>query len=66
MKAYLDTTVVILLLFGQQRHPDRYAEAAAFFEVVDAGRLQAVVSIYTLQELCAFCYGNFPLSSRHA
>jgi len=61
VKVYLDTTAVILFLFGQQRHPDRYAEIAALFDALDAGRLEAVVSIYALQELCAFCYGNFPV-----
>ncbi len=61
MKVYLDTTAIILFLFGQQRHPDRYAELAALFDALDAGRLQAVVSIYALQELCTFCYGNFPV-----
>ncbi len=61
MKAYLDTTVLTLLLFGQSHHPQRYAEVRAFFEALDAGRLQAVVSIYALQELCAYCYANFPV-----
>ena len=61
MKVYLDTTTVILFIFGQQRHPDRYVEIAALFDALDTGRLQAVVSIYALQELCAFCYGNFPV-----
>ena len=61
MKVYLDTTAIIIFLFGQQRYPDRYAEMAALFDALDAGRLQAVISIYALQELCAFCYGNFPV-----
>ena len=60
MKVYLDTTALTLLLFGQSRHPQRYAEVKALFEAVDAGHLQAVVSIYALQELCAYCYANFP------
>jgi predicted nucleic acid-binding protein len=64
MKAYLDTTVLTLLLFGQSHQPQRHAEVTAFFEALDAGRLQAVVSIYALQELCTYCYANFP--SEHA
>jgi predicted nucleic acid-binding protein len=64
MKAYLDTTVLTLLLFGQSHYPQRHAEVTAFFEALDAGRLQAVVSIYALQELCTYCYANFP--SEHA
>ena len=64
MKAYLDTTALTLLLFGQSHHPQRYGEVKALFAALDAGRLQAVVSIYALQELCAYCYANFP--SEHA
>ena len=60
MKVYLDTTVITLLLFGARTHPDRHSEVIDFFATLDAGSLQAVVSIYALQELCAFCYGNFP------
>jgi len=60
MKVYLDTTVITLFLFGQQRHPERYAEVRPLFEALDAGRLQAVVSIYALQELTSFCYATFP------
>lgn len=60
MKVYLDTTVLTLFLFGQSRHPQRYAEVKTFFEALDAGDLQAVVSLYALQELCAYCYANFP------
>lgn len=32
----------------------------ALFEALDAGRLHAVVSMYALQELCTYCYANFP------
>jgi len=60
MKAYLDTTVVTLFLFGQQRHPERYAEVKLLFDALDTGRLQAVVSIYALQELTSYCYATFP------
>jgi len=60
MKVYLDTTVITLLLFGTKTHPERHSEVTDFFTRLDAGGLQAVVSIYALQELCAFCYGNFP------
>lgn len=59
MKVYLDTTVITLLLFGQTSQPERHAEVIRFFEALDAGRLQAVLSIYALQELCAFCFDNF-------
>ena len=60
MKAYLDTTVITLLLFGAKTQPDRHRDVVDFFAVLDGGKLQAFVSIYALQELCAFCYNNFP------
>jgi len=60
MKVYLDTTVIILLLFGEKSQPERHAEVIQLFAALDANRLQAVVSLYALQELCAFCFDNFP------
>lgn len=60
MKVYLDTTVITLLLFGARTDLDRYREVTEFFAELDRGSGQAVVSIYALQELCTFCYGNFP------
>ena len=59
-KVYLDTTVITWLMFGAKTDPDRHGEVVDFFAALDAGRLRAFVSIYTLQELCAFCYDNFP------
>lgn len=59
MKVYLDTTIITLLLFGQDRHPERHTEVMRLFDAIDAGHVQAVVSIYALQELCSFCYANF-------
>lgn len=59
MKVYLDTTVITLLLFGAQTDTSRHREVTDFFVELDKGSVQAVVSIYALQELCAFCYGNF-------
>ena len=59
MKAYLDTTIITLLLFGQRHHPAHYAEVEALFVAIDKGQLQAVVSLYALQELCAYCYMYF-------
>ena len=60
MKVYLDTTVITLLMFGARTNPDRHGEVVDFFAALDAGRMRAFVSIYALQELCAFCYDNFP------
>jgi len=60
MKVYLDTTIITLLLFGQKRNPERFAEVKQLFDAIDDGQVAAVISIYALQELCSFCYANFP------
>lgn len=60
MKVYLDTTIITILLFEQTLQSARYGEVKQLFAQLDAGRLQAVVSLYALQELCAYCYSNFP------
>jgi predicted nucleic acid-binding protein len=60
MRVYLDTTVITILLFERNNPSSRYAETVRLFDVLDANRFEAVVSLYALQELCAFCYGNFP------
>ncbi len=60
MKVYLDTTILTVYLFGQQLHPDRYADTVMFFAKLSSGNVEAVVSIYALQELCSYCYNTFP------
>ncbi|MBX7235150.1 MAG: PIN domain-containing protein [Caldilineales bacterium] len=60
MKVYLDTSVIVLSLFGAKGDPDRIAEVAGLFQAIDDGHLQATISLYGLQELCVFCYDNFP------
>jgi predicted nucleic acid-binding protein len=45
--------------FGQQLHPDRHAHTGALFEAIDAGKVEAIVSLYALQELCSYCYNTF-------
>lgn len=60
MKVYLDTTIITLLLFGQKRNPERFEEVRQLFDAIDNGQVAAVISIYALQELCSFCYANFP------
>jgi predicted nucleic acid-binding protein len=60
MKIYLDTTILTVYLFGQQLHSARHVDAVALFATVDAGLVEAVVSLYALQELCSYCYNTFP------
>lgn len=61
MKVYLDTTILTVFLFGQQHHPDRHEECKQLFAAIEEGQLEAVVSLYAIQELCSFCYNSFPL-----
>ncbi len=62
MKAYLDTTVIQVLLFSEHTEKDRerLPETQALFEAVDRGQLDAVISFYALQEVYAFCRNTFP------
>ena len=62
MKAYLDTSVIHVLLFGEytERDRERFPETRALFEAIDQRRLDAIVSFYALQEIYAFCRTTFP------
>lgn len=59
-RVYLETTVVAIWLFGALREPARYQAVARLFRLIDQGKIQGVVSFYTLQEIYAFCEDNFP------
>jgi predicted nucleic acid-binding protein len=54
-RIYLDASVVNVRLFGQEKEAERYAHVLRLFEAIDEGEVVAVVSIYTLQEICIFC-----------
>ncbi|MBL7065727.1 MAG: PIN domain-containing protein [Anaerolineae bacterium] len=54
-RVYLDASVVIVRLFGQEREAKRYAYILRLFEAIDEDRIAAIISIYTLQEICLFC-----------
>ncbi|GEM_PF-7002206 len=62
MRVYLETSVVVVWLFGAEREPERRPATEALFRLVDEGRVQAVISLYTLQEVYTFCEENFPRS----
>lgn len=57
---YLDTSVLTVYLFGQDREPNRYPHTARLFDEINAGRTEGLISIYALQEIFAFCQDNFP------
>ena len=54
-RIYLDASVVNVRLFGQEKEAERYAHVLRLFEAIDEGKVVAIVSIYTLQEICIFC-----------
>jgi predicted nucleic acid-binding protein len=54
-RIYLDASVVNVRLFGQEKESERYAHVLRLFEAIDEGKVVAIVSIYTLQEICIFC-----------
>lgn len=59
-RTYLDTSVVNVWLFGEKTEPLRYPPVVELFERLDAGEFQGLISLYTLQEVYAFCEDNFP------
>lgn len=54
-RIYLDASVILVLLFGKEREPERHETVSRLFYVIDSGALAAVISIYTLQEVVVFC-----------
>lgn len=60
MRVYLETSVVIVWLFGAEREPERHAATQALFRLINDGRIDGVVSLYTVQEVYTFCEENFP------
>lgn len=63
MKVYLDTTVLIALLFGELSEVDqgRQPVVKECFRIANAiADLTLFVSLYALQELVIFVYQNYP------
>jgi predicted nucleic acid-binding protein len=54
-RVYLDASVVNIRLFGQEKETERYAHVLRLFDAIDEGKVVAIISIYTLQEICIFC-----------
>ena len=57
MKLYLDTSVVSIELFGgfSEREKERYPQVVALFDATNSGRTDAIVSLYTMQEVYGLC-----------
>lgn len=63
MKVYLDTTVLVALLFGELSETDQERQPIVreWFQVANAiADLTLFASLYTLQELVVFVYDNYP------
>ena len=60
MKLYLDSSVINVYLFGAAKEPKRHLDVVPLLDAINAGRLEGVISIYTLQEICVYCREFFP------
>ena len=57
MKIYIDTSVILIKLFGasSEREKSRYPFVEELFELINTMRVNAIISLYVLQEIYAFC-----------
>lgn len=61
---YVDTSVVVVWLFGQKSEPARYSATQRVFDLIAASTVEGLISLYTLQEVYAFCEDNLPPMER--
>lgn len=57
MKIYVETSVILIALFGDssEREKSRYPFVQELFEWINTKRVNAIISLYVLQEIYAFC-----------
>ncbi len=60
MTFYLDSSVVDVYLFGLNKEPQRYPDVVALFDAINVGKVDAIISVYTVQEVATFCRDYFP------
>lgn len=62
MRAYLDTSVINVYLFGQYSDLDaaRVPHVKELFRQINSHGINALVSLYTVQEVYSFCKRVFP------
>ncbi len=60
MRAYLETSALVVYCFGRKLEPERYKSVKALFDKVDSEEITGVVSFYSLHELFIFAVENFP------
>ncbi len=59
MKIYLDTSVILVYLFGQYTEPERHNIVSQLFDRIRMGRLTACISLYAFQEIYRFCQEHY-------
>ena len=59
MKIYLDTSVILVYLFGQYKEPERHATVSQLFDEIRVGELFACISLYAFQEIYGFCQEHY-------
>ncbi|MCZ7392379.1 MAG: PIN domain-containing protein [Candidatus Methanoperedens sp.] len=59
MRAYLDTSALVVYCFGRKLEPERYKSVKALFDKINSQEITGVVSFYSLHELFIFAIENF-------
>jgi len=60
VRAYLETSVIIVYCFGEELEPARYKPVKSLFDKINSNGIEGVVSFYSLNELFMFAIENFP------
>jgi|SRR3989338_1922369 len=61
MKVYLETSAVVVFLFGKENEPVKHNETKTMFDFFKKKGIIPIISFYTLHELYNFCIDNFPV-----
>ncbi len=57
MKIYLDTSVINIYLFGRFSEVEikKVSPVSILFKLINSGKIHAIISLYTIQEVFIFC-----------
>ena len=61
MRIYLDTSVIAVYLFGKHSETEagRLPPVKKLFDLINAHKVSATISLYTVQEIYSFCRRTF-------
>ena len=59
MRAYLETSALVVYCFGRRLEPERYKSVKALFDKINSQDITGIVSFYSLHELFIFATENF-------